>query len=211
MILFGVLVALEVVVLVEALLLARRQHVYRPVAGLVAAALADELLVEAGHRFVFEGAPRPFSGWVRVAYHVETAVVLGWPTLVAWTSWRVFMPLRPTARRVVVAAWVAAVLALAAAFPLPRGWTAPALHVGVIAASAAALGAVPGAWRRSWSAAHVAMLVVAVVELAVALVGPWVRSPFTTWHLAHVGYVVGFGTLAALQAVWLRRSTPLRA
>lgn len=210
MILLGVLLALEVAALVGAGLLARRQRTYRLVVLLVAGALVDELLVEAGHRWVFPGAPRPFAGWVRVAYHVETALVLGWPALLAGVSWRVFLPLRRTVRRAIAGAWAATAAAFAAAFPLPRGMTAPALHVAVVVAATAALAPIPGAWRRAWTSAHVAVLVLVGVELAVALAGPWIRSPFTDWHLAHVAYVIGFGTLTAIQAHWLRRSTPER-
>ena len=85
------LVAVEV----AAVGLAGRARVGRPLVLLLAFALADELAVEALHVLVFEGAPRPFAGWVRAAYHVESAIVTAWPALLAATCWRCFGPSRP--------------------------------------------------------------------------------------------------------------------
>jgi len=200
-ILLVALLALEVASLVGAIRLARLERDdHRPVVLLLAYALVDELVLEVLHRAVFAGAPRPFTGWTRVAYHVETAIFLGWPALLAATSWGVFAwaPKNKLPRDVIAASWIGAVIALAGLFPLPAGLTAPTLHALQGVAVAGALAAVPVGWRRPWGTKHAVVLVLVAIELAVATIGPFVRSPFEDWHLARVGYAIGFAAVAGL-------------
>lgn len=60
-----------------------------PLCVVLAFALADELLVEAIH-VALAGAPKPWRGWHRAAYHLETCLVLGWPALLAGAAWSAF-------------------------------------------------------------------------------------------------------------------------
>lgn len=217
MILWAAVVAAEGVALSGAVLLARRCSLRRwfphaskvaecdgahVVVLLCAYALVDEALVEAGHRFVFAGAPRPFVGAVRVAYHLETAIILGWPALLAAASWRVFawkVEGRP-AFLAIGAAWAVVAAGLVVRFPVGRAWTARTLHGFELVAVAFAMVPVARAWRRPWGTAHASVLLLVAVELSVALIGPFVRNPFADWRLASLAYLIGFVSLAALQA-----------
>ena len=217
MILLAVLVALESASLLGAAALARREPLHRWIVALTAYALADELAIEALHRWALAGAARPFVGWTRAAYHLETGIFLGWPALLCAVSWSVFAWPKPTprgqprsevasvARVLAFAAWLGTLAAFVLRFPLPHGATAPLLHAYQGAAVLAALAAVPAAWRRLWGLPHAAVLVLVAIELAVSTIGPFVRNPFADWHLARIGYVLGFGTLAALQVRAMRR------
>ena len=88
---WGARVLVELVALILAAALARLQRLPLAVtlAALVAFALVDELVVEAVHR-ALAGQPRPFAGGDRALYHLETALVLGWPAVLAACSWRAF-------------------------------------------------------------------------------------------------------------------------
>lgn len=217
-ILWGAVVAAEAVALLGALLLARRCSLRRwflhpdtfipacdgahVVVMLCAYALADEVLLAAGHRWIFAGAPRPFAGLVRVAYHLETAIVLGWPAVLAAASWRVFawkVDGRP-AFLAIGACWAVVAAGLVVRFPVGRAWTARTLHGFELVAVAFALVPVARAWRRPWGTAHASVLLLVAVEMSVALIGPFVRNPFADWRLASLAYLIGFVSLAALQA-----------
>jgi hypothetical protein len=229
-ILWAAVVAAEGVALLGAILLARRCslrrwwiHSEKSVAAcdgahvvvmLVAYALLDEVLLEVGHRWIFAGAPRPFAGLVRAAYHLETALVLGWPALLVTAAWRVFdVPRwdRASGRRVrpsdgvwagwgVLGCWVVVAGGMALRYPMGRTWTTRTLHLFEVACVLCAGGAVVRAWRREWGTAQVSVLLLVGVELAVGTIGPFVRDPFADWRLASCSYLIGFVCLAALQA-----------
>ena len=217
-ILWGAVVAAEAVALLGALLLARRCSLRRwflhpdtfipacdgahVVVMLCAYALVDEVLLEAGHRWVFAAAPRPFAGVVRVAYHLETAIVLGWPAVLTAAAWRVFAwrVQGPPAFLAIGACWAVTAGGLAFRYPMPREWVALTLHGFEVAAVAFAAVAVVRAWRRPWGTAHASVLLLVAVELSVAGIGPFVRNPFADWQLASCSYLIGFLALAALQA-----------
>lgn len=67
-----------------------------PIVVVLVYALADELAVEALHRWLFYGehpvrAAIERHGWpARLAYHVEVAIVLGWSALLAAAAWSAF-------------------------------------------------------------------------------------------------------------------------
>lgn len=65
----------------------RRQA--RPVLGLLAFAIASDLVIKAGQGPLW-ASPRPFSGWLRLWYHQETALILGWPAMLCAVAWLVF-------------------------------------------------------------------------------------------------------------------------
>ena len=199
---------------------------------LLAFALADELAVEALHVLVFEGAPRPFAGWVRVAYHVETAIVTAWPALLAATCWRAvgvgagranrqpdhgfvnWTPRSSTTERrpldVFLASWLGLVVALAALYPLdapgsgaPR--TRAVLHTWEVLCVVAAWW---GVWRgraRRWGRVEEALVIVAACETMVALVGPWASDPFTRWWIGRCFYLAAWSALVGVLARAARR------
>lgn len=93
--LWPALVAVETVAVAVALWRVPRS----PIVWLLLFALVDEVAVEMLHRFAFEGAPRPFGGAIRALYHLETALVLGWPAGLAAASWQVSLAPPKRARR----------------------------------------------------------------------------------------------------------------
>jgi len=220
--------ALEIV----ALWLALRSRA-RLLAVVLVYALVDELVVAGLQGLVLAGASRPFTGWARVAYHLETALVLGWPAALACAAGlecrmpAVRIPPVPgTLTRVPslsvpdadaykngvfrnpasffsVLVWALAVVVLAIAFPLPRGWTAPTLHALSGLFVAVAVVALGGGFRRrrlgSFEPWALASLV--AVELVVATCGAWGNNVFRDWEtLARIphcaGLLVAIGFLA---------------
>lgn len=204
------LVAVEAAALALAALLAWRSAAVRPLAGLVACALVNEVAVEA-IRLHLAAAARPFAGLHLALFHLSHALVLGWPAALAAASWVVFAaprfdlvtkrlrrPLRSSlAVLLIAAAWLGWLLALAFAYPLPRETTARVLHAFEAGCVAVALAPIPLARRLPWGVAHVGVGLLASVELAVAAIGPWARDPYRDWVVASAGYLVGFGSLSA--------------
>lgn len=108
----------------------------------------------------------------------------------------------------ILAAWLAFSVAMAIAFPLPRGWTAPILHVAHVALAAlSGLAVMLGFSRRREPAAVVASWLFAA-QAPIALLGPFVRGrPWDTdgdWDLARVGYCAIFALLCIRYVFWLR-------
>jgi hypothetical protein len=169
-------------------------------------ALADGIAVQLLHVLALDAATRPFRGVIRLAYHAETCLVLGWPAALAAASWGVFSPKRAHyAWPAIGGVFLGAVAGLALAFPLPRGWTAPILHGIEGTFAVAALSAAPFAWGRTWSASERGVLALAGTELSVCLAGAWARDPFRDWEAAQWSYSLGFFAVCCLLARAVRR------
>lgn len=117
----------------------------------------------------------------------------------------------PFAVKAIVAAWLAFNAAMVAAYPLPRGWTQPALHAWQGFCVVAAAVAIILGWERRREHAASAAFLLAGFELAVATVGPYARDVFADWRTVGAAmYAVGFTLLAAQQWRWGRtRRAPL--
>jgi hypothetical protein len=117
------------------------------------------------------------------------------------------MALGPLAVKAILAAWLIFSLTMAFAFPLPKGWTAPTLHVvHITCAAVAGLAAMLGRRRRRERPAVVASYLLAG-QLAVGLVGPFAKgAPWepSGWDVARVGYTTLFLLLLVQHAAWLR-------
>ena len=117
------------------------------------------------------------------------------------------MTLGPLAVKAILAAWLIFSLTMAFAFPLPKGWTAPTLHVvHITCAAVAGLAAMLGRRRRRERPAVVASYLLAG-QLAVGLVGPFAKgAPWepSGWDVARVGYTTLFLLLLVQHAAWLR-------
>lgn len=207
------LVAVEATALVLAASLTRA--VRSPLVMLLAVALVNELTVEALHHFIFTSRLHPVAeavqriGWpARALYHLETALVLGWPAALAAATWRVFTAPRwhPTTRRrilgadtygprLLLGAWLGTLLALVYSYPLAEEPTRAAFVVFEVATVGSALVVVARSWRNAWTREHVAVGLLVASEVAVVAIGPWLRDPFRDWNLATVGYLTGFGAL----------------
>lgn len=174
-----------------------------PLIAVIAYALVDEVTIELV-RLHLTGTARPFHGADRALYHATNGLVLGWPCCLAAASWRVFA-WPAGARRVVpcvAACWAGVVVAMVTSYPIGRDGTALVLQVVEVAGVACAVVPIAGAWRRPWGRAHVGVGLLVAVEVAVALLGPWLRDVYRGWRLATCGYVVGFGALAGLLVWW---------
>ena len=183
--------------------------------------------------------PRPREGLPLLAYHAADALVMAWPCALAWSCLRVFgehetptVAGRPvhfrfssherggktgsTAADLLAGVYLGAVVGLVALHPIGRVGTGRVLLGVELVALVVAGGAILSGWRRAvagratWTRQHGALLVLAPVELAVAVIGPFARPDvFSSWQVARWQYLIAFVLVAAL-LVWPRRSTARR-
>ncbi len=198
-----------------------------PLAALLGYALAaDVAMALLAHQLA--AAPRPFTGIARALYHLHTALVLGWPAALTAATWAAFDgpvpetfeqrvarwrarrsgPAAPPLRawHLTLAVWASWAVTMAALFPMGRAATASCLWLAQASALACCGVAVVRFWRRRWTRPAVAIGVLVAVEVALLLLGPWARDVFHDWpRLARLPYLLGFGAVVALHAVWARR------
>ncbi len=231
MILWASCCGAEGLAFVLSLLAARRLPALRVLAALCAFALLADLTLgfhdlETGRGWGIAhhlaALTKPVHGWSRLAYHLETALVLGWPALVTAAAWRTFGASRVHPRTLVVSppppgpplaillAWLTLTLALALAFPLPRDLTAPTLHLWEGLCVVVAGVAIARAWLRkgtAWDGAHYPVGLLVVVELAIVTVGPFAAGdPFGDWSTtATPAYLCSFSLLSLYLAGCLWR------
>lgn len=206
---FVVLFGLEVALLVLSGLVGCRvcgQRPRRAVILLFGLALVDEVVIELVHRRL-AGAPRPFRGVDRVAYHLETCFVLGWPSALALCGWHTFdgSRLGGWMRRGIIGLWLGSVVGLIVLFPLPRGHTAPALAAVVGLAVGAGLFSIARAWKsvRLTSREGEGVGTLLAAELALWILGAWGQGAgvFTLWdELARMPYILVW--LILLEFYW---------
>jgi len=88
--------------------------------------------------------------------------------------------------------------ALVLAWPTDRPHAQRALHV--IELGSVAVGFLAWRFRRLvWTPVQRTALWLLVVELVVALLGPYRTDIYERWHVARVAYLAGFGVLAVAQ------------
>jgi len=114
------------------------------------------------------------------------------------------------------AVYLGALAVLVVGHPLGEARTQRVLLAVELVALAVAGAAIVAGWRRAvagratWTRSHGALLVLAPVELAVAVIGPFARPDvFRAWNVARGQYLIAFVLVAALLA-WPRRSTARR-
>jgi hypothetical protein len=170
-----------------------------PLALLLAFALASDLAILAGRELLLVDAPRPFVGLARAWYHLETALVIGWPCALALTTWRLFVWGRGVAWALPWGAWIGCSLMLAVEHPMPPGWTAHVLHAVELLGVVVAWRAIWRGWPRSWGADHRALVVLVAVETVVLILGPFGRDLYRDWPLlARLPYAAGFTACAVV-------------
>lgn len=220
--LWSTCVGLELAVAVLAGVLSRRERAHRPVAWLFAVAVVADVAIRVGQVLVLDGASKPFSGTARAVYHVETALLVAWPagcTALAWWAFKgprsmgegarsengPLVQIRPAL--FILALWLAFSAAMALAFPLPKGWTAPVLHVAHLACAAVSGLAVMLGWERRREPPAVVAFGLFGAQVVIALVGPFAKgAPWegADWYVARAGYSFGFAMLCALHVFWFR-------
>ena len=193
-----------------AAMVARRRAEYRPIAVFLAVVAVANLAKMAIRLGVLvparEAGAVPFTGWVRVASHVESALFLLWMAGLAALALAVYLGRRPWP---VAVGWAAAVALLALVFPHARGDELRRLYLAAeLAALVVALGSMVQ-WlitrREPPRLPHVIVAILVAVDLAGLVVGPWRWGLFAGWNLAQVAYCVMYASMIALQlaVVWL--------
>lgn len=200
--------------LVSAVLLTRRAPSFRPLVALWAFRLAIDLV--SGHPAAWgltaavEGAPRPLTDGLLLAYVANGALLLSWPAaLVVASSW-VFARWRALAVVSGIPAVVVGTWWLASTYPHDRELAQRILFGGELGCLAAAAVAIVIGWGvpRPWDDLHRVVFLASGAELVVALLGPFRLSVFHDWHLALIVYTVLFAAVAFVQARALRRLPP---
>ena len=190
---------------VTAAVLTRHVPAYRPAAAALAWGLAVDVIL--GHRDAwglgaYLVARAPYHGADVWLYRASNGLGTSWPAVIAALAW---WALRPDGRRsrstgglAFYAAWVAANAALILAEPIDRAHAQRALHA--IELGAVAVGFVAWRFRRlTWTPVQRTALWLLVVELVVALLGPYRTDIYERWGVARVAYLGGFGVLAVAQ------------
>lgn len=189
---------------------ARRVREHRPVAAAVTYGLGADLAMRFLQVAFLEGAPRPFTGAARLAYHAEVALFFGWPCALALLAAHVFRPGRAGAvfagwvpSWVPVGVWFGLVPGHILTFPLGGKRTSKLFFWVEIAALAWAAWCVIRSWRTRWGREHGAVLFLLGTELVIVLLGPFITNVFKDWNLAKLLYTASFLTLGA----WYLRRT----
>ena len=189
---------------------ASRVREHRPVAAVVTYGLGADLAMRFLQAAFLEGAPRPFTGAARLAYHGEVALFFGWPCALALLAAHVFRPGRPGSvfagwapSWVPVGVWFGLVPGHILTFPLGGKRTAKLFFWVEIAALAWAAVSVIRSWRTRWGRQHAATLFLLGTELVIVLLGPFITSIYQDWNLAKLLYTTSFLTLGGW---YLRRA-----
>jgi hypothetical protein len=174
---------------------ARTRRPHRPIAIFLCSMVAANLVKMIIRLTVLvparEAGAVPFTGIVRVAGHVASALFLLWPAGLAALSIVVFLRRRPWAVAVI---WAAVSVALAIDYPDARGET---LRHYFLACELAALTVAIGAAvqcllirREPVSLVHVVTALLIAVDIPNLVTGPWQRGLFNQWNLAQISYAL---------------------
>ncbi|MGK4002813.1 hypothetical protein WMF31_09335 [Sorangium sp. So ce1036] len=193
-------------------IVARHQREHRPIAWLLAYGLGSDAVRELigaqvlrPARAELEGAP--FTGWVRAAFHFESAMFVGWMAGVAALAVWIFGRRRPWG---VLAVYLVAVAILAAGYPTFRG---ELLGKAYLALQLAALCVSVGCLI-SWflgderGRTHHLAAGFLIIGEAMMLIGPYRVGLFESWELARSVLIALYISLVPVQgvAIWRRTS-----
>ncbi|WP_437647334.1 hypothetical protein [Sorangium sp. So ce362] len=191
---------------------ARHRPEHRPVAWLLAYGLAANVVRRAIRIGVLaparaELAGAPFTGWTRLAFHVESALFIGWIAGVAALAVWIFGRRRPWG---VLAVYVVAVAVLAAGYPTFRGELLGRAYLALeLAALCTSVGCLilwflGGERGRTH---HLAAGFIVIGE-SLMLLGPFRVGIFDAWDLARSILIALYISLVPVQgvAIWRRTS-----
>ncbi|WP_437310277.1 hypothetical protein [Sorangium sp. So ce388] len=206
------LYGLAVLSAVLAWLVARHRPEHRPIAWLLGYGLASDVVRRVIRLNVLQPARAelggaPFTGWVRVAGHVESALFVGWIAGVAALAVWIFGRRRPWG---VLAAYVVAVAVLVAGYPTFRGELLGKAYLALqLSALCVSIGFLLRwfASRERATVHHVATGLIIITELSM-LAGPYRFGVFTTWELAQSMLIALYVTIIPVQGVAIWRRTP---
>src|SRR5262245_31710238 len=205
-----VTISLQIVAAIVAAVVAVRRIDHRPVAiflgTMVLVSIARWGLVTwLIAPFHADHPGEPLTGSIAIAGHVDAALFIAWPAGIAATAIAVFLGRRPWAMG---AAWLAASIAIAAAYPLTRGDVLRRCYLAAILASLAVSIGAMAMWTRRQerlTLPRAVVLLLTLFELS-TLLGPWIGDPFNDWDRAQILYSMLYAGLIALQGgtLWLR-------
>jgi len=194
--------------------LARRSVEHRPVAYLLSAGLAVDLVRRALRisyilPVVRSMRGQPLSGLPLVASHVNDALFLIWPAALAACALFVFMKRKPWP---VLAAYTATIAGLVFFHPyestgmLGRVFTSFQLVCVVASLGFAATWYLSPSTERT-STAQASVTVIVAGELA-TFVGAWRVGVFDNWHISQILYLLLYAVLSVMQGgfLWQSRS-----
>jgi hypothetical protein len=203
------LFGLSAVATLLAWLIAWRREEYRPIAWFLTYGLGSDVvrqllrdLVLAPGYVTLGGAPA--TGWLRVAFHVEQALFVGWPVGIAALSAWIFTRRRPWP---LALAYAAVVAVLILGHPAIRQVPLSKVYLAVeLAALCISLGCLI-LWLRSSETRgfqHFITGVLIVSEL-VMIAGPYSGSIYLNWDRAWAILLVEYLALITFQGtVWYR-------
>lgn len=204
---------LQVTSVTCAVVLARRNREYRPIAIFLSGVASADLLAWALTAWILPPPQEPpLSGFARVAAHIDSALFLTWPACLAGTALSVFLKRR--AWRVVASLWAVMVAALVLTYPATRGVVLQRWYLAAeLAALMVTLGAIiQWAWhtRELPRVHHIALMLIFGVDVASLIAGPWRSVIYETWPLAQFMSAVLYALLITLQGrmAWTSASRP---
>jgi hypothetical protein len=203
---------LSVLATVLAWIVARHRPEHRPIAWLLGYGLATDAVRELiGARVLrparVELAGAPFAGWTRAAFHVESALFLGWMVGVAAMAVWVFGKRRPWG---LLVAWALAVTVLALGYPTVRGELLGKTYLALeLAALCTSIGCFISwfAGRERARPHHLIAGFIIIAELS-TLAGPFRFGVFDAWDLSRSIFVALYLTLIPTHGfiAWRRAS-----
>lgn len=193
---WGALVAAEVLFVASARRRASASPEHRPVASAATYVLVADVAMRALQVAGLDDAPRPLTTWYRAALYLETLLFTGWPCVVAALGLWMFLPYgKRVGAQMVLGSWLGVNACLVYVYPIGPDPTARVLQLVTIAAVGVVAVAASAAWSRRWGRAHLAALFLAGTELVVAVIGPYATNIYRDWSVATLVYAVAFGSL----------------
>ena len=187
---------------VGAVLLARRHRTYAPVAWFLGTMVTADIARTLLSLFILGSGPPggvPYSGWARIAFHVEQAFFVAWPIGIAALSVHVIAK-----RRVwpVAVAYLVVLAILFGGYPTIRRELLQSVYLAITLASLLVSLVAAAVWwkaRRPTAPPERAVLLFIVGECA-AIVGPYAAGMIDlNWPIAHGVYFGLYAIIAALE------------
>lgn len=199
------LYALSAVATVLAWVVARRHPAHLPVALLLTVGLVADIVRRAITRSVLlpeiaRIGDAPFTGWPRVAAHVDDALFIAWPAALAGAALVAFLGRRAWP---VAVAYLVTLTGVVVAYPATRGAVLARVYSAAqLAAVMVALGCAITWYRKptaeKTTTAQAALALVVSVEFG-TLALSWRSGVFDNWYLSQIAYLILFVVLILMQ------------
>jgi len=222
--LLALTIGLHVVAGLLAVAIARHRSEYRPTAFFLIATGVIDVALTTIRELIFtpartairaaglDPAAVPWTGSVRIAFHLHEALFLTWYAGLAALALVVFTKLRPWP---VAILWAAVSLALAMTYPITRGEVLRRVYLAAdLAALAVAVASFASWFRRrrpgqGFTFPQLIATLVFAIELGALFAGAWRWNVFENWSLSQVAYATLYASCIFLQGavLWLTPSS----